>query len=254
MSSPGRFTPGFGSGDLRIVPLRDRAEVNSGERLLGEVQFAGNAGNVVGGNHGAENGGEMQNLEFSTCRELLVAHRAVRGAEIHGACCSCANSAARADGLIVDLHVRVGRVIHVKPLRVDRDRERGACGIQKYRCTVRPQQPPAASRNDTSRGSSSSLSWTLLYSHFLRYCYGIVTSRRIRGEIGRSREVGGAVYGGVVATAPRDAGNEAVSAAAHPQGNAAGYCVPTRSLERPAARRANRRPCRTLETSGKRAV
>ena len=48
-----------GSFHLVIVP-----RINSRESLLREIQFAGDARNVVGRHDGAENGGEVQNLEL----------------------------------------------------------------------------------------------------------------------------------------------------------------------------------------------
>ena len=55
--------------------------------------------------------------------DLGLVHRAVGGAEVHGALGELADAAAGADGLIVDLDAGL-LVVGVEPLGVDRIRER----------------------------------------------------------------------------------------------------------------------------------
>ena len=63
--------------------------------------------------------------------ELIVVHRAVGGAEIHGFIQQLANSAAGTNRLIVNLHVRMSLMIDVEPLGIHRIRERRSGGVQQ---------------------------------------------------------------------------------------------------------------------------
>ncbi len=109
--------------DGRVVPLRDLAEEDIGEDLAGEAEVAAHAGNVVDGDDAAQDGREVRDAEAGR-RDLLVGHRAVGGAEEDRTGAELADAAARADGLIVDLHVRVQLVVVAEPLRIDRVGER----------------------------------------------------------------------------------------------------------------------------------
>ena len=70
----------------------------------------------------------MQDLQLRL-RELLVRHGSIRGAEIHGAGLELTYPAARSDGLVVNLNVRVRGVVNVKPLGINRIGKGGARGI-----------------------------------------------------------------------------------------------------------------------------
>ena len=122
MSSFGQLHARVGPGDRRVIPLGDLAEEDAGDRLRGELQIRRDPGNVVGQDRRAQHRGKVQNLEAGLL-ELIVGHRAVGGAEIHGLCSQLANAAARTDGLVVDLDVRMQLVILVKPFRINRIRE-----------------------------------------------------------------------------------------------------------------------------------
>ena len=110
MSSPGNFTPGFaeviaGSFHLVILPRKIPARA-SGVKFKSRLH----AGNIVAGDVGAQDRGEMQNRHAGLL-ELIVIHRAVGGAEIHSLVQQLADAAAGTDRLVVDLHVRDELVI-----------------------------------------------------------------------------------------------------------------------------------------------
>src|SRR5208282_5285751 len=73
----------------------------------------------------------MQNLEFGL-GELVVAHRPIRGAEINGTGQKLANPAPGANRLVVDLNVRVSRVVDVKPLGIDWVRESRSRCVEQH--------------------------------------------------------------------------------------------------------------------------
>jgi len=60
---------------------------------------------------------------------LLVRHGTIAGAEIHGLRQNLPNAAAAADGLVVELNIRMGLVVFAEPLLVHRIREGSACPI-----------------------------------------------------------------------------------------------------------------------------
>ena len=77
----------------------------------------------------------MQNFGLGDLRQLFVGHRHVGGAEIHGAFGELADSAARTDGLVVDLDVGMRLVIFLKPLLINRRGERGPRRVDGFgRC------------------------------------------------------------------------------------------------------------------------
>src|SRR5258708_13547808 len=63
----------------------------------------------------------MQNAESMLVLkrlDLVVVHGPVSGAEVHGSVSYLPDSPSRADGLIVNLNIRMQFVIFIKPLRV----------------------------------------------------------------------------------------------------------------------------------------
>ena len=60
MSLAGRFHATVRSSNRRIVPLRDRAQEDSGQRFGGEVELPGNTRNIVGWDVGAHHSREVQ--------------------------------------------------------------------------------------------------------------------------------------------------------------------------------------------------
>src|SRR5216684_3170867 len=121
MSSAGSLTPLLapamaGSFHLVILPRK-----NAGKSVRGKIQSRVDAGNVVGGNCGAQHGRKVQEAESVLIvknLELIVIHGAIGGAEIHGAFCDLLDAAAGAYRLIVDLKIRVLLVVLVKPLGI----------------------------------------------------------------------------------------------------------------------------------------
>ena len=116
-------------GDRRIVPGGDLAQKDSCQRLRRELQFSGNSGNVVGRNHRAQHGRNVQDLGLGL-RELLVGHGTVAGAEIHGLRQHLTNAATASDGLVVELNIRMGLVVFAEPLLVHRIGESCASPVQ----------------------------------------------------------------------------------------------------------------------------
>ena len=96
----------------------------------GPVNFSSRAdlGDVVDRHDAAEDRRQMEDAEAGG-GDLIVRHRTVRGAEEDGAGGELADAAARADRLVVDLHVRMHLVVLVEPLRIDRVGERGAGAV-----------------------------------------------------------------------------------------------------------------------------
>ena len=84
--------------------------------------------------------------------ELVIRHRPVGRSEIDGLIEQLANPAAGADGLIVDLHVAVGLVVLIEPLRINRVGEGRSSGIQqdlpRAKASVAPAQQ-TSTRSDT---------------------------------------------------------------------------------------------------------
>ena len=64
-----------------------------------------------------------------TLGHVLIGHRRIGGAEVHGARGELLDPAARADRLVVDLDAGRGRVVR-EPLAVDREREGGAGAVE----------------------------------------------------------------------------------------------------------------------------
>jgi hypothetical protein len=130
MSAFGSCTPG-------IVPLGDPSEVDIGQRRAVEAQLCGaDRRQIVGDHDGAEHRGHVENVALHG-GDLLVAHRPVGGAEIHGALSELADAAARADRLVADLDARLP-VVGVEPLGVNRVWKRRAGAGQAAGATGRP--------------------------------------------------------------------------------------------------------------------
>src|SRR5579864_2940611 len=72
----------------------------------------------------------MKNLDLGL-RELIIGHRSIRGAEIHGTFLNLLNAASRTNRLVVNLNSGVLRMVDVKPLRVNWIREGGTRGVQQ---------------------------------------------------------------------------------------------------------------------------
>src|SRR5256885_17134491 len=76
------------AGNRGIVPFRNLAQEYTGDNVLGEMEFCSHAGNVVSRYVSAKDRWEMQNPKAVLILEgleLIVVHRAIGGAEIHGA-------------------------------------------------------------------------------------------------------------------------------------------------------------------------
>src|SRR5437879_3320265 len=99
----------------RVAPARDFSEVNVCQDLAGELHAVADSRDVVRGHDRAEHGWHMKHLALH-CRQLLVRHRSVAGAEINGSGSDLTDTATAADGLIVELNVRMLIVIFAEPL------------------------------------------------------------------------------------------------------------------------------------------
>src|SRR5690606_15041578 len=112
-----------------IVPVGDFAEEDVSEDVGSQLQARlGNAGDVVHDGDGADDGGDVDDGPLCL-GQLLIGHRSVRGAEVHGAGQHLPYAAAAADGLVVDLNARL-LVVFVEPPGVNRIREGGARSSQ----------------------------------------------------------------------------------------------------------------------------
>src|SRR4029077_376999 len=94
-----------------------------------ELQFNRDPGNVVGGNIRAQDGGEMKNLELGFF-QLVVSHGTIAGAKVNRTCNHLPYTTPAANGLVVDLNLRVELVIFAEPLRIHGVGESGAGSIQ----------------------------------------------------------------------------------------------------------------------------
>ena len=72
----------------------------------------------------------MENLYFGL-RQLIIAHGAIAGSEVYGLGQNLADTAAAADGLIVELHIGMGLVVLTEPFLVHRIWEGGARSVQR---------------------------------------------------------------------------------------------------------------------------
>ena len=118
-----------GLGDRRVIPIRDLAQEDPGQRFRRELDLARYPRHVVRQNHRSQHRWEMQHLDLGI-RQLLIGHRTVAGAKVHHAFGHLANTAAAADRLVVDLHIRVRFTVLAKPFLVNRVGERGARACQ----------------------------------------------------------------------------------------------------------------------------
>ena len=132
ISSAGSFTPAFGPADGGIIPLGDLAQKNPGQRLWRKLQFRRYAGDIVAGHGGSQHRREVQDLEAGLL-QLVVGHRSVGSAKIDGLVHELADSAARTDGLIIDLHVGMKLVVLVKPFGINGIGECCPCRIDILR-------------------------------------------------------------------------------------------------------------------------
>ena len=76
----GSLTPGLSLAMRGVVPAGDLAQVDVGQHVAAESQV-GDAGHVVDGNHGAEHGGNVNELDLG-CSQHLVGHGHVGSAEV----------------------------------------------------------------------------------------------------------------------------------------------------------------------------
>src|SRR3989442_1413376 len=117
-------------GDLRVVPLRDPAQEDVGQDVRCEAELRV-AWQVVRRHDGAEDRRDMQEVAGRPS-ELVVGHRAVGRAEVHGACGDLPDPAAATDGLIVEAGTLIDLRVLVEPLRVDRIREGRAGAVHQH--------------------------------------------------------------------------------------------------------------------------
>src|SRR6266516_4995760 len=110
---------GVDLGYRGIVPGRDLAQVNSGDDLGSELQFALEPGDIVRRYDSSQNRRQMDDLHLSAC-QLFIGHGAITSSEVNRASSHLTNTATASNGLEVDLNIRMFLVILVKPLGIDR--------------------------------------------------------------------------------------------------------------------------------------
>ena len=110
MSSFGKFYAGVIRRQSLVVPLADFPQEDVSQDRAAEFQILRNAGDVVDRHHGAQDSRKVQNLTFER-GNLCVRHGHVGSAEIDGPSSHVFDAAARAIGVVVDLHAGVSGVI-----------------------------------------------------------------------------------------------------------------------------------------------
>ena len=128
MSALGSFTPGlsfasFGSFHLVMVPRK-----MPGKTLGAELERLGDARKVVRGYHGAQYRGKVESLRRQL-GDLVVGHRHVGCAEIHGSRGKLRDARPGPEGLVIDGDAGVGCVVFTEPLLVDRRGKRRAGSV-----------------------------------------------------------------------------------------------------------------------------
>src|SRR5262249_38684327 len=116
--------------DFRIIPLRDLAKEDAGERFRREVQFLADAWNVIYSDVGTEDRQEMTDLVLRLT-ELLIRHRAIGGAKIDGTLQKLANATSGTNRLVINLNIRMQIMVFRKPLGIYRVRERRPSAIDE---------------------------------------------------------------------------------------------------------------------------
>src|SRR5438309_6882755 len=173
------------AGNRGIVPFRNLAQEYPCDGILGEIEFCCHARNVVSRYVSAEDRWEMQNPKavlVLICLELIVVHRAIGGAEIHGAFRVLLDAAAGADGLIVDFKNGVLLMVLVKPFGIHGVRKRCAGAGNRERAIGPQNAADGESYQEQSSNSLHALSPCGIISLFPRVesmsfdCYGIVTT------------------------------------------------------------------------------
>jgi hypothetical protein len=106
-------------GEARIVPVRDLAEEEAGERLRRQPEIGHRR--LVGDHDRAEHRRDV--LDAGGLRHLLVGHGGVGGAEVDRALGDLLDATAGADGLVVEANVGLQLVVVAEPLRVERVRK-----------------------------------------------------------------------------------------------------------------------------------
>ena len=121
MASEGSFTLGVELLDRRVVPGRDFAEIDLGERRAVEHEFARlDAFEVHDRNDAAH---DRRELHKAVLLEFFARQRLVGSAERDGVGFDLLDAAARADRLIVQADARLF-FVGVSPLRINGIRER----------------------------------------------------------------------------------------------------------------------------------
>ena len=111
----GQLNAGIDAGKTRIAPIRDLAEEDVRKDVGREPQRLRDLGQGVGGHDSTEDGRDMQHVPFDG-RDRRVGHRRVRRAEIHRAVGELPDAAARADRLVVQLHVAMRLIVRQHPV------------------------------------------------------------------------------------------------------------------------------------------
>src|SRR5256884_7389725 len=168
-----------------IVPFRNLAQEYPCDSILGEIEFCSYARNIVSRHIRTQDRWEMQNPKavfILIGLELIVVHRAIGGAEIHGAFRDLLDAAAGADGLIVDFKIGVLLMVLVKPFGIHGVRKRCAGAGNRERAIGPQNAADGESYQEQSSNSLHALSPCGIISLFPRVesmsfdCYGIVTT------------------------------------------------------------------------------
>ena len=126
----GKLDSGVLAGDRGVIPLGDLAEEDVGDGRAIELE-RGAAGQVVADD---DRTGDRRDVQEGPggLGQVLVGHRAVGGAEVHGLRQDLLLTATGANALVVEGHGRIDLLVLVKPLLVDGLGKGGTCAVDEH--------------------------------------------------------------------------------------------------------------------------
>ena len=124
----GQLQPRIERGDARVVPARDLAQVDVGERCAVQRQLTVRDARQVDGRDNRA----RDHVELFKPRLFagFGAERRVRAGEIDSSGLDLADAGRRADGLVVDLRAPLGLRIGITPFLVERRRKASARAVE----------------------------------------------------------------------------------------------------------------------------
>jgi hypothetical protein len=120
----------IGGADPSIIPFPDLSQIDSRQNLSGETNLVPQLRQIENRHHRAE---DDRNLNHSGVHpgKRLLRERHLRRAEVHLAGLDPPDTFAGADAFVGDVHLGVQFFEGLKPLLIERSRERGACSPER---------------------------------------------------------------------------------------------------------------------------